>query len=82
MRFLILFIWFVTAYDVYCLRVLEHELNPLADLIIKTWGLWAFAGVKIFGTALATEWLRVLKPFYTYVIATLYLMLLVFLWSF
>lgn len=84
-RALILFIWFVTGFDVYCLQYIERpsqELNPLGALLISLIGVWGFAGVKIAGTAIATEWLRSLKPFYTYVIAALELVLLIFLWSF
>lgn len=60
------FVWLVTAYDVVCCQYLtaETELNPLAAEIIRRSDIWTFVGLKIVGTFLATEMLRVLHPWY------------------
>jgi hypothetical protein len=74
----IAWIWLVTCYDVYCCRLLEppHELNPLAALILVHWGVWALVSLKVFGTFLATEWLRRLPMCFTWVITILMTLLL------
>jgi hypothetical protein len=70
---LIGFIWLATAIDVWCCQWLtpETELNPLARMIYVNLGLWEMVGFKVFGTWVATEWLRHLPLYYSVIIATL-----------
>jgi len=64
-------IWAITAYDIYCCGVLrpEDELNPLARWVLIHYGVWALCGSKVFGTYLATEWLRHLPLMYTVIVS-------------
>jgi len=73
---LIGFIWFATAVDIYCCKWLIDELNPIANYIIINWGVFAFIGMKVFCTWVATEWLRHLPLFYSWIIAVGMLLLL------
>jgi hypothetical protein len=70
---LIGFIWLATAIDVWCCQFLTpcQELNPLARMIYVNLGLWEMVGFKVFGTWVATEWLRHLPLYYSVIIATL-----------
>lgn len=78
---LIAFIWFVAAIDVWCCQWLtaSDELNPLARWIIVEYGVWTMVGLKVFGTFLATEWLRYLPVCYSYAMATGMLIVLLIL---
>lgn len=68
---LIAWIWLVTAYDIYCCGVLtaSGELNPIARYILVHYGMWKLLGLKVFGTYLATEWLRHLPTYFSVIIA-------------
>ena len=77
---LIGFIWFAASIDVWCCQWLtvSGELNPLARWIMAEHGVWALMGLKVFGTFLATEWLRYLPIRYSYAIAVgMFVLLLV-----
>lgn len=69
---LIAWIWLVTSLDIWCCQFLhspEGELNPLARLIMVTWGVWTLVALKVFGTFLATEIMRHLALRYSVIIA-------------
>jgi hypothetical protein len=78
---LIGFIWLATAIDIWCCQFLtpETELNPLARIIYVNLGLWAMMGFKVFGTWVATEWLRYLPTYFSIIIAFLMAVLLLVL---
>lgn len=76
------FIWLVTAIDLWCCQFIQcgdGELNPIAKFIILEWGVWTLVGLKTFGTWIATEWLRHLPIWYSFVVAGGMLVLLLFL---
>jgi hypothetical protein len=68
---LIGFIWFAASIDVWCCQWLTppDELNLLARWLMVNYGVWAMVSMKVFGTFLATEWLRYLPIRYSYAIA-------------
>lgn len=68
---LIGWIWAVTAIDIWCCQFLEprYELNPLARLILVSYGVWTLIALKVFGTFLATEIMRYLPLRYVILIA-------------
>lgn len=68
---LIGFIWLITAIDVWCCQFLtpDMELNPLARIIMVNYGLWTMIGFKVFGTWVATEWLRHLPLYFSVIVA-------------
>lgn len=78
---LIGWIWLVTAIDIWCCQWLTvaTELNPVARLIMEQAGVWGLLSCKIFGTYLATEWLRYLPLHYTVIVSLLMLTLLLVL---
>ena len=68
---LIAWIWLVTCFDIWCCQwlTLETELNPLAKAVMSFGGVWFLVSCKVFGTYLATELLKILPAFYTYIIS-------------
>jgi len=78
---LIGFIWLVTAADVWCCQWLtaDMELNPLARIVMVNFGIWAMVSFKVFGTWIATEWLRHLPLYFSVIIALLMLTLVLVL---
>jgi hypothetical protein len=72
---LIGFIWFGASIDVWCCQWLDPvadpgaELNPIARMLMVNYGIWGMVGLKVFGTFLATEWLRHLSIVYSYAMA-------------
>jgi len=66
---LIGFIWIATTIDIWCCQWLtpQMELNPLANLILVNFGVWGLVCSKVLGTWIATELLRKLPLFYSYV---------------
>jgi hypothetical protein len=64
---LIGFIWLATAIDIWCCQWLTtgNELNPLAQWILAEHGVWTLISCKVFGTWIATEWLRYLHFAYS-----------------
>lgn len=77
----IAWIWLVASVDIWCCQWLtvDTELNPLARQFIIYFGLWGFAGWKVFGTFLVTECLRHLRLYFTIVIALVQLGTVLFL---
>jgi hypothetical protein len=78
---LITWVWLVTSIDIWCCQWLtvDSELNPLAKLIMIHAGVFGMVACKVFGTFVATELLRRLPLFYSYIISALMLLLLLFL---
>jgi hypothetical protein len=78
---LIGFIWLVTTVDIWCCQFLtpEYELNPLARIIYVNAGLWAMVAAKVFGTWIATEWLRHLPLYISVIISVIMATLLLVL---
>ena len=78
---LIGWIWLVTAYDIWCSQwlTIDCELNPLARMIMLQGGVWLMVSCKVVGTFIATEWLRHLPLYYSVIMATLMLCLLLVL---
>lgn len=74
-------IWLITAYDIWCTQWLtpKDELNPIALLLMVRFGVWAMVSFKVFGTYVATEWLRHLPTYYSIIMAALMLALLLIL---
>lgn len=73
----------MTSVDIWCCQFLEprYELNPLARLILVSYGVWTLVALKVFGTFLATEIMRHLPLFYVALIAVGEFALLLFLSS-
>lgn len=78
---LITWIWIVTAVDIWCCQflTLETELNPVARLIMASFGVWGLIAAKVIGTYVATEWLRHLHIRYCYAVAFIMLLLIMVL---
>lgn len=73
-------IWCIVAYDIRCCEYLvdfpKTELNPLCRQIIETCGIWNFLSLKVLGAVVVTEWLRHLRPLYSYIMAAIQLAVL------
>jgi len=78
---LITWIWLVTSIDIWCSQwlTLDQEMNPLARMIMASGGIWAMVACKVFGTFVATEWLRRLPTYFSVLVAILGAVLLLIL---